>query len=188
MNMQDRPGFSLIESLVVISIIGILTGMSTVAIPALRAHQELVADTESIRALLLDAKQRTLNQVRPEGCLPDLSSEDINRAGCSDVGVAIVGGEIIEFSNTNTAGTGLYKYNVTGTFGDHIIVKSKLASKLVSGSVQSLLFMGVPPSVKLYKDGLEFSSASDTALINLTSSNGTTRKIKVYSFGTIDVQ
>ena len=195
MRGDNSSGFTFVESLVVVAIISILTTMSVVAIPSLRAHQDLVADTETIRALLLDAKQRTLNQVRPEKCLDSLEVdlEDILRAPCSDVGVAIDQDkrEIIEFADTSTAGVYKDKYdgeraNEPGS-GDYVITRSRLATNLDEGSTKSLLFVGVPPSAQLYKDGGSMS-ASSTATIKLTSNRGTTRTITVYSFGTIDVE
>lgn len=189
MNTQANGGFSLIESLVVISIIGILTSLSLAAFPAIRSHQELLADTESIRALLLDAKQRTLNQVRPEQCLPGLDVEDILRAECSDTGVAIVNDEIIEFANTRNSDD--YTYDA-GAYpsGDFVLTRSNLSSQLDIGSASVLLFVGTPPSATLYKDGSKFTGSPSTpaASIKLIASNGTQRTIKVYSFGTIDIQ
>ncbi len=194
MNMRFQSGFTLIESLVVVSIIGILTSMSLVAIPGIRAHQQLVADTESIRALLLDAKQRTLNQVRPEDCLrfPGIDLDDPVRTSCSDVGVALDGTtqEIIQFADTNTLG--LHTYNaerpgVAGS-GDHVITRARLSSKIEAGSATSLLFVGVPPSAELYKDGDKLVGGEHFASITLTATNGSQRTIKVYSFGTVDIQ
>ncbi len=186
---DNSAGFTFVESLVVVAIITILTTMSVVAIPSLRAHQDLVADTETIRALLLDAKQRTLNQVRPEKCLEDLEVdlEDILRAPCSDVGVAIdtEAREIVEFADTNTGSSGARKYNT----GDYVITRSRLATNLnaTRENAKSLLFVGVPPSAEMYVDGNGLS-ASATASIHLISNRETKRTITVYSFGTIDVE
>lgn len=182
MNMQRNSGFSLIESLVVVSLIGILTGMSMVAIPALRAHQQIATDTESIRAMLLDAKQRTLNQVRPENCLPGLDPEDVGRATCSDTGIALQGGEIIEYANT--AAVSAQRYNS----GDYVITRSKLSSAIDTGSAASILFVGVPPSAVMYKDGTALTGSNPYTDIKLISSNGTKRTLRVYSFGTLEVQ
>jgi type II secretory pathway pseudopilin PulG len=182
MNMKSSSGFSFVESLVVTGIISILTAMSVVAIPAIRAHQELVADTENLRALLLDAKQRTVNQVRPEGCLSDLAVEDVGRAICSDTGVALVNGEIIQFANTSAVSSQRYDAN------DFVLTRSKLASKVDTGSVSSLLFVGVPPSADLYVNGSLLRGANPSGVIKFSSRSGVQRTIRVYSFGTITVR
>ncbi len=180
--MNTQTGFTLIESLVIISLISILTAMSVRAIPTIRAHQELVSDTENIRALLYDAKQRTLNQVRPENCLPGVP-DDLARARCSDVGVALKNGELIIFADTAPS---VQNYNYDT--GDREIVRSKLATNVDTGSATSLVFAGVPPSAVLYKDGVALTGGSDFTRIMLTASNGSKRSIKIYSFGTMEIE
>lgn len=181
---MKSAGFSLVESMVVVTMVSILSIMSLQAIPALRAHQELVTDTETIRALLLDAKQRALNQVRPEDCLSGFAVTDSARAGCSDVGVALRQGEIIQFANSHETGGSGPKYDTN----DYVIVRSKAASKIKFGSPTSLLFLGNPPATILYKDGAEIAAGDFSTKIILTASNGRERTITVYSSGTIDVQ
>ncbi|MEK7499307.1 MAG: hypothetical protein AAB649_01740 [Patescibacteria group bacterium] len=190
---MKSAGFSLIESLVIVSMISILSVMSLRAIPALRSHQELVTDTEKIRALILDARQRTLNQVRPADCLKELEKDHPTRATCSDVGVALQFGEIIEFSNTYTVGNGALKYDWDGgsestTVRDHVIQRLKPVTRIKSGSPTSLLFMGVPPTIELYRDGTKVNPGDESTKITLIASNGSTRTITVYSSGTIDVK
>lgn len=184
-------GFSLVESVVVVSIISILTVMSFTAIPALRSHQELVGDTEKIRELIIDAKQRTLNQVRPEACLTSIgaASDSPEGAVCSDAGVAIQFGEIIEFANTYAPTANKYEYDQGGTLTrDYVISRSKPVTTITGGSGgTSLLFVSAPPSVELYNRGaLLAGTASET--ITLTASNGSTRTLRIHPLGTIDIE
>ncbi len=175
-----NSGFSLIESLVIVSIISIIAALSLTAFPAVRAHQQLVSDTELIKSLLLDSKERALNQVRPEKCLDQFEAGDKARAGCSDVGIAFVGKEIIQFADT----TGTTKrYNM----GDYTIVRLKLSTKIVTGSVRSLLFYSNPPSVFLHANSVAAMGPQGTAPINLLANNGATRKLEVTQFGTINI-
>jgi len=167
--------------------------MSLKAIPALRSHQELVTDTEKIRALLLDARQRTSNQVRPENCLSHLPVEDLRRAACSDTGVALQWGEIIEFANTEDSAEGGPKYDWDGDdiqrpAKDYVLTRSKPVTRIKPGNPQSLLFIGNPPSTVLYIDGTEVLAGDDPTKIILTASNGSTRTISVYSSGTMDIE
>src|SRR5690348_15577373 len=99
---EHQQGFSLIESLIVISIIAIMSALALQALPVARNNQQLVADTEQIRALLLDAKERALNQVRPADCLSQYADSDVQRAPCSDVGITFVNNQVIEFADTNS--------------------------------------------------------------------------------------
>ncbi len=201
--MNASSGFSLVETVVITAIVGIVSAMSFTAIPTIRAHQELVTDTETIRALLLDAKQRTLNQVRPAECLPGVV-DDSARASCSDTGIAFDtnAGEIILFANSVSTGAGALKYDGPGrvrarssrfvtpgaSSTDHVISKAELKTTLGAGSSTSLLFVGVPPSVVLYSDGSPIGKGDDAVDMTLVASNGTERTIRIFAFGTIEVQ
>lgn len=173
-----NSGFSLIESLVIISIISILSSVSLVALPAARAHQQLVSDTELIKSLLLDSKQRALNQVRPEECVQKTSDSTL----CSDVGIVFNNnGSIAQFADTNNNNN----YNP----GDDEIVTHNLASQVqvVAENASSILFRSVPPSVETYKNG-GIMGPEDKATITLTASSGETRTLVVHQFGTIDIK
>lgn len=174
-------GFSLIESLVIVSIMGILTGLALQAFPSVRAHQQLVADTEQIRSLLLDAKQRTLNQVRPEDCKPiPGDQESKERASCSDVGISFQDGEIVQFADTT-------EDNVY-SFSDYSVVKMPLSTKVKNTSTAfTLLFKSTPPSLDFYVDG-RLIGEGETRTIILQADNGTERTLTIHPFGTIDVQ
>src|SRR3989344_1606602 len=182
-------GFSLVESLVIISIISILASLSLVALPAARAHQQLISDTELIQSLLLDSKERALNQVRPEGCLRDDSNpESADRAACSDVGIIFEGGKVMQFANI-AGGTEEDPDYVYSGDTEHPIVEHQLLTSVVEeeeGGVRQILFRSVPPSVETYKDGAVMDPR-DTAHITLKASNGELRKLAVSQFGTLDI-
>lgn len=175
--MSNQSGFSLVESLVIISIISILASLSLVALPAARSHQELIADTELIQSLLLDSKERALNQVRPEECMSELPAEDTLRAPCSDVGIDFeTAGEVIQFADLNE-GNGRY------TDTDYKIVTHALSSTVSSDPI---VFKSVPPSVETYRNG-KVMDPEDVATITLTASNGETRTLEMRQFGTLDI-
>lgn len=177
-------GFSLIESITIIAIISILTAISVSALPAIRAHQTLVTDTEQIRSLLLDSKQRSLNQVRPEACVQ--KAEDSRR--CSDVGIAMTGGNIIQFADLLANTRYDEKDYVIGTYPLQSVVVNSL-------STNYLVFYGFPPSVDLYA-GDDFPKLvqglpNGVATILLRAGEGKNkqeRTLEVSSFGTIDIQ
>ncbi|MDA1169186.1 MAG: hypothetical protein O3A36_02515 [bacterium] len=193
--IRAARGFSLVESMVIVSMISILSVMSLRAIPALRSHQELIADTEKIRALLLDAKQRTLNQIRPDDCLDTYDVDDPVRAACSDTGLGLQWGEIIEFSNSYYKGKGsvhIYDYDFKGLpretlQSDYVINRSKPVTRVQLGSPTSLLFKSTPPTVELYRNGTLVTPDDDSTKITLIASNGSKRTLTIYSSGTIDV-
>lgn len=176
-----NQGFSLVESLVIISIISILASLSLTALPAARSHQQLISDTELIKSLLTDSKQRALNQVRPEDCLrDDENPQSPSRAGCSDVGIHFSENTVTQFADANKSGT----YNG----GDYTIAKHEMAT--LSGgedNAREILFKSVPPSVEAYKDGGVMSPSSE-AIITLTASSGEIRTLTVKQFGTVDIQ
>jgi prepilin-type N-terminal cleavage/methylation domain-containing protein len=181
MKQDSNRGFSLIESLIVISIIAIMSTLAMQALPVARSSQQLTSDTEQIRALLLDAKERTLNQVRPANCLPSIAIDDPAKAPCSDVGVAFIGKQIIEFADTFPT-TPDHRYLV----GDYIIGTYNLSAKVGAGSVTSLLFQSAPPSISLFEDTF-LMSPSFKAKIILNGYPPLTRTLLVHSYGTIDV-
>lgn len=183
MDIGREKGFSLIESLIVVSIIAVMSALALQALPVARSHQQLVSDTEQIRALLLDAKERALNQVRPGTCLPNGGDQaDVNRASCSDVGIAFVGNQVIEFADTNSDNS----YTSQGP-RDYIIATFDLFAPPGSGSVASLVFKSVPPSTMLYANGSLMSPSATTKII-LNGYGDLSRTLQVHSYGTIDVQ
>ena len=185
MNKGSQSGFSLIESLIVISIISIMSALSLQALPIARSNQELIGDTEQIRALLSDAKERALNQVRPSDCLPMDDMTSVDRSPCSDVGIAFSGSQVIEFADTNQNNY----YDDSST--DYVIATYDLTAAPGNDSVTSLVFKSIPPSVLLYS-ATDNSSAlmgpSDTATIVLDGYGDLSRTLIVHSYGTIDLQ
>ncbi len=176
---RDYAGFSLVESLVIISIISILASLSLVALPAARAHQQLISDTELVQSLLLDSKGRALNQVRPEECESGLSLEDPDRAPCSDVGIDFrIAGEVTQFADLN--GNGEYEDT------DYKIVTHSLSSSVTSDPI---VFKSVPPSVETYTNGqvMTPNGENNIATITLTASNGEIRTLEMRQFGTLDI-
>lgn len=176
-----REGFSLIESLVIISIISILSAISLSALPAARAHQQIISDTELIKALLVDSKQRALNQVRPEECIAELGvaqNDKESGAFCSDVGIAFRNNEVIQFADSS--GNGGYSAD------DYVISRHQTLVYSEEGSSNELLMVGVPPSVVMYNQG-GVMEPDDVATIKLSAIGGETRTLQIHPLGTVDV-
>ena len=176
----STAGFTLIESVMVIVIISMMSALALQSLPIARSNQQLIADTEQIRALMLDAKERALNQVRPSTCLPGDDSASVDRAACSDVGIAFSGNKVIEFADTTAPH---YKYNA----GDYIIATFDLTSPPGTGTTSSFLFESTPPSTILYANGI-IMAPGDTGTIILNGYGSLSRTLIVRPYGTIDVQ
>ncbi len=178
-------GFSLIESLVMISIITILTSISVAALPAVRAHQALVSDTEQIRSLLLDSKQRALNQVRPEACVRQAESEGKDPRRCSDVGIVFTGGNVVQYADIQPN----FRYDADKK--DYVFATYEMQSVLVNSlSINHFLFYGNPPSVDLVADGrrVEPGETKGVVLEFGTGEDRQRRAVEVSSFGTIEIK
>lgn len=175
--MKNQAGFSLIESLIVVSIITIMTSLAMHALPIARSNQQLIADTEQIRALLLDAKERAVNQVRPDACLNKIEKASKDRAVCSDVGIAFVGNQLIEFADVNQDN----KYSN----GDYKIVQYALTN---APGDNSFVFESVPPQVYLHTLGNSTPMGpSETIQIKLTGYGSLSRTLVIHSYGTMDI-
>ncbi|HSX24898.1 MAG TPA: prepilin-type N-terminal cleavage/methylation domain-containing protein [Candidatus Andersenbacteria bacterium] len=182
MDAGNQKGFTLIESLIIISIITIMSGLALQAIPLARSDQQLISDTEQIRAVLLDAKERALNQVRPDDCLPmsDMASKD--RAGCSDVGIAFSGNKLIEFADTDPD-------NQYISNKDYTIATFDLNTTPTTDFGGSLVYTSFPPTVYLNKKGsMTAMGPAEVAKITLISYRSLTRVLTVHPYGTIDVK
>ena len=175
----STAGFTLIESVMVIVIISMMSALALQSLPIARSNQQLIADTEQIRALMLDAKERALNQVRPSTCLPGDDSASVDRAACSDVGIAFSGNKVIEFADTNL--DNLYDAS------DYVIVTFDLTSAPGTGSTSSFLFKSEPPSTIMYANGI-IMAPGDTGTIILNGYGSLSRTLIVRPYGTIDVQ
>lgn len=170
---------TLIETIVVISIISILSAITAVSFPVVRDKQRLVADANTIEALLQEAQLRALNEVRSEDCLARAGDDKQVQRHCSNVGVALQARQAILFSDFN--GDRAY------TPGEDMnITERELATDVTSALLpawQAFVFEALPPTVAVYADGavvLPASSPEATAVSLQTRNQTKTFSVRPY--------
>lgn len=152
---------TLLESAVVIVIIGILSVVSAVAFPIVRFRQMIASDAQQIEAAARQAQLLALNEERSEECLQKAgASEDLQR-NCSNVGVAVRTGQLVLFSDFN----GDQQYTIGQ---DVVIYDRELKSEIEGGGGEweVFVFEATPPTISLYANGslIPAPSSNDAAV------------------------
>jgi prepilin-type N-terminal cleavage/methylation domain-containing protein len=135
-------GFTLLEVIVVVTIISLLTLIVTAALPAARAHQTLRLATQQVSDVFAQASHRALNEVRPESC----TSRASQPKRCSDVGVALGNNQLILFADTTDP---QWHY----TAGQDEVLATIVLPTGVTAATQSFVFTATPPTLEVYADG-----------------------------------
>ncbi|MEX1997890.1 MAG: prepilin-type N-terminal cleavage/methylation domain-containing protein [Candidatus Andersenbacteria bacterium] len=144
--MPASSGFTLLEVVVTVVIIGIMITILTVAFPSTRDSQALLLAQQKIEFTLRDAQKRALQEERDPDCLLDNPGEP---ARCSDVGVFIDGQTLLLFADTgDDAADQQYSPGI-----DYVIQQEELPAGVVATGDKSFLFLGQPPTIELLVDG-----------------------------------
>ncbi len=161
---QSNAGFLLIESIVIVVIISMLTSLLMVALPAVRHNQRLNDDSQKIQALLRDAQQRAVNEVRPPPCLERAGADQEQQRRCSNVGIALKEKSAVLFSDSD--GDRLYTPQT-----DYLIEQYSLsASAAATGEWRAFVFEAAPPTVMLFANNTIVTAVAP-ATIQLQSAN-----------------
>lgn len=168
-----NAGFTLVETIVTITIMSILTALTVTAFPLVRANQQVQNDVHVLRALLADAQQRALNEVRDEDCIQKVGED--NQRLCSNVGVALQPNEFIEFSDTDG--------NRRFSGSDYVFSRRDHESTVVvpTGNTVDIIFEATPPNVYIFVDGDILGPSSSTTFS--LQSGGASRGLRVRQFG-----
>ncbi len=167
---SDRSrGFTLIETVVIITIIGIITTAVATAVPIARSNQNVVSDIETIRAEVQDATRRALNENRPQECL-DVAGEERR---CSNVGVHLKGSTMTLFADLDQN----HQFSST----DFTYEVKTLRSSVVSEEV--FVFEATPPNIILFSFG-RIVTADNPGSFTLVSGNQS-RTMTVLPYGQI---
>lgn len=147
--LQPNLGFSLIEIVVTIAIIGILTTMVAAGYPAVRNRHTMQRAQQQMELLLREAQQQTLNEERAKACR-DLSPRDtegdiVARRRCSDVGIHLQGTTAILFADLNSDKA--YSANRDYQIRD----PETLPATVVPN--QTIVFNATPPHLTMYGNG-----------------------------------
>lgn len=173
-----ETGFTLIETLVTITMITILTFLTVTAFPIVRANQRLQNDIYELRALFADAQQRAVNEVRDEACLERLGG-NTKESVCSNVGVVLAERQFIEFADIDG--------NRIFSRADYEIATRNHASDIAeAGDVNlSVVFEATPPSTFTFinNDPLGPTSSRGFGL----KSGVAERRLRIKQFGILEI-
>jgi prepilin-type N-terminal cleavage/methylation domain-containing protein len=134
-------GFTLLETAVVLAIMGILSAIVLTGWPAARQHQALLLATEQVQTMIRTAQQKALNEDRPQACL----SQAVVPKNCSDVGVAVKDNNILIFADTEKPDNNQYEEGK-----DYLIERQTLPLGVVGpNSWQEFIFEAIPPNIRL---------------------------------------
>lgn len=153
-------GFTLVEVLIVITIMTIITAIVLTALPLARNDQAFESDIIQLRSTLSRAQQQALNEIRSPECLDIAGGDSELERRCSDVGVAILEKRVVMFADL----TGDMEYSSGADFQLEELVA---VTSPESGAPVSVMFTASPPNVTTFVDGV-IIGAGQTASLTLT--------------------
>lgn len=172
-------GFTLVEVVVTLAIMGILTVAIAVAFPTLRSEQKLLLAQQRLEALLRDAGQRALNEDRDSACVDRYPGDDsaaaTKRRRCSDVGVAVTDQSALLFADID----GNKSYSASQ---DYVIEAAETLPATVHPTYY-FVAIGTPPQLELYGNGALLDD-QHPATLTLTVGRAT-RRLGISSFGKV---
>lgn len=142
-------GFTLIEVIVAVVVVGILTALVASGLPSARDSERIILAEQEFQSRLGEARQRSLNEDRSEECLQQFAEMDLEgRQRCSDIGVQIDNRTLTVYADTN----GDLAYSPAA---DYIITATTLAAAATTDSAKNFQFVAIPPTLQLFVDGVE---------------------------------
>lgn len=143
-------GFTLVETVVTMAIIGIVTTIIAVAFPVMRHRQGLLLGAQRLEALLRETQQLALNEDRAPACTDQFLGDDESasraRQRCSDVGLLVEGTTVTLFADTDGSKT----YSRSRDFR---LRDPETLPAAVTGS-HTFVSLASPPQLWLYADGV----------------------------------
>lgn len=180
----SAAGYTLLEMVVVIAVIGIASSMLLRGYPVLRAQQQLKIAEQQIQSTLREAQALALNEAREDNCKNRFPNDEAQQRFCSDIGVKLEGDTITLFADLDFND----QYNQAI---DYLIREASLTSNGGAGVVTAttVVFRARPPKVWLSvnennKDGdqagesthtIEVQSGRSAAILNVGSFGQVTR-------------
>jgi len=165
-------GFTLLETIVTIGIIGTVSGLLLLGWPRTRHQQALLLANEQLQALFRTAQQKALNEERSAACLSLVGSAPADQRRCSDIGVALRGGQIVLFADIG-GDDAHYDEQDDLALETHTLA---LGVSTADSAWQSFLFRATPPTIELFADDF---------VITLHSGD-TERRLDVKNYGHIE--
>jgi len=162
---DHEAGYTLIEVVVVLVVIGVLSAITARAYPAARSNQSLSLAEQQLQSAFRDAQELAINESRSTECreaAADAGRLPDDQRQCSDIGIFVSGNELLWFADTDLGPDDTLGGDKQYTDGVDMILKRLPLPSGVSvvaggGSNTSFLFEGIPPSVNLRVDGVPFT-------------------------------
>jgi prepilin-type N-terminal cleavage/methylation domain-containing protein len=182
-------GFTLVEIIMVVVIMGSISLMIATAYPNARAEQKLTLAEQTLQAALRAAQQTAINEERDPACITQALALGNDQKRCSDIGIVLEPTQhnIIVFADIFEPDRDNYD-SANDVFLSQIPFPDGVAV-LSSASQTTLIFQGVAPTIGLFTSACG-AAPSPCEVINsivVTLSIGDARReLDVGSYGQVE--
>lgn len=173
---MSASGFTLVEMMVIITIVTIFTIITARALPIVRNQQNVRLAQQQISSLLNEARHQALNETRQDACL---ESHGQSEKKCSDIGLDLRQTTATLFADTDDDN----RFSAR----DFIIRQQPIAGSMTALTPTTALFEASPPSVVMYGNGA-LKAPGDSSLTLILESGGDQKNYLIDSYGHLEQQ
>ena len=176
--MAWNQGFTLVEAVIVMTIMTIVSYLVLSALPIARTNQEIENDIQRLRSFLTQAQQRSLNEIREGECLSRVGDDTDLQRRCSNIGVVFEENALRMFADLDD--------NKIYSDGADYLLEESVFHSVVEGtpSTVSVMFAADPPVILTYVNGA-LLSAGETRTVRVEN-GGLNRVFTIGSYGVIE--
>lgn len=182
---NQKSGFTLIEVVVTLGIMGLSSLLIVPAFPLLRDRQQQLVAVREFKSLMRQAQQMSLNAQSSPECLQHIGiaeADVFNKESrvCAQTGLAVKDSEYYLFIDASN------DKQFSGAVSDIVVARGVLGGEVavIGSDWRTFLFVPAPPLTTLYVDGAPLSPRMPATVALRQGSHVVT--LQIYSSGVVE--